>query len=90
MLMTDYLNSWIENTNILNYRDFILIQEKAGFVDDDWTDWMEYDFTDGRLWINNDLKKFLTDLFPKNREEVMDFVKVWFENKFEVNVKYVE
>ena len=88
--MTDYLNSWIENTNILNYRDFILIQQKAGFGDDEWTDWMEYDFSDGRLWVNRSLQRFLVDLFGKRQVETMTFIGKWFEDKFSVDVKYVE
>jgi hypothetical protein len=90
MLMTDYLNSWVESKNILNYRDFILIQEKAGFDEDEWRDWMEYDFTDGRLWINNDFKRFLSDLFAKSVLDIIPFLTEWFENKFNVKVEYTE
>jgi hypothetical protein len=90
MLITHYLNSWVESTNILNYRDFILIQKKAGFDEDEWKDWMEYDFTDGRLWINDDFKRFLSDLFAKSVLDIIPFLTEWFENKFNVKVEYTE
>ena len=88
--MTDYLNSWAEGTNILNYRDFILIQRKAGLDEDEWKDWMEYDFTDGRFWIDNDFKRFMSDLFGKSILDIIPFVTKWFEDKFNVKVEYTE
>jgi len=90
MLMTEYLNSWVENTTILNYRDFILIQQKDGIDEDDWIDWMEYDFNDGRLWINNIFKKFMSDLFGKSVLDIFPIVTKWFEDKFNVKVEYSE
>jgi hypothetical protein len=90
MLMTEYLDSWVENTTILNYRDFILIQEKDGIDEDDWIDWMEYDLNDGRLWINNIFKKFMYDLFGKSVLDIFPIVTKWFEDKFNVKVEYSE
>jgi len=58
MLMTDYLNSWVESN--------------------------------GRLWINNDFKRFLSDLFAKSVLDIIPFVTEWFENKFNVKVEYTE
>jgi hypothetical protein len=51
---------------------------------------MEYDFTDGRLWINNYFKRFLSDLFAKSVLDIIPFVTEWFENKFNVKVEYTE
>jgi len=90
MLMTEYLNSWVENTSVSNHRDFIIIQQKSNFDEDEWTDWMEYDFTDGRLWINNDFKRFMSDLFAKSVLDIIPFVTEWFEDKFNVEVEYTE
>jgi hypothetical protein len=88
-LMTEYLNSWIENKVVSNYMDFILIEEKANEYDE-WETLMEYDSSDDRLWVNRNLIRFLVDLFGKNQVETMTFVGKWFENKFDVEVKYVE
>jgi len=88
-LMTEYLNSWIENKVVSNYMDFILIEEKANEYDE-WETLMEFDSSDDRLWVNRNLIRFLVDLFGKNQVETMTFVGKWFENKFDVEVKYVE
>jgi hypothetical protein len=88
-LMTEYLNSWIENKVVSNYMDFILIEERANEYDE-WETLMEYDFSDGRLWVNRNLIRFLIDLFGKNQVETMTFVGKWLGNKFDVEVKYVE
>jgi hypothetical protein len=88
-LMTEYLNSWIENKVVSNYMDFILIEERANEYDE-WETLMEFDSSDDRLWVNRNLIRFLVDLFGKNQVETMTFVGKWFENKFDVEVKYVE
>jgi len=59
MLMTDYLNSWVESKNILNYRDFILIQEKAGFDEDDFKRFLSDLFAKSVL----DIIPFVTEWF---------------------------
>jgi hypothetical protein len=90
ILMTDYLNTWIENKNVSNHMDFIQISQKTGYDDNDWTDWMEYDFSDGRLWINNEFKRFMSDLFAMSVLDIIPFLTKWFENKFNVDVEYTE
>ena len=70
--------------------DFIQISQKTGYDDNDWTDWMEYDFSDGRLWINNEFKRFMSDLFAMSVLDIIPFLTKWFENKFNVNVEYTE
>jgi predicted N-acyltransferase len=90
IIMTDYLNTWIENKNVSNHMDFIQISQKTGYDDNDWTDWMEYDFSDGRLWINNEFKRFMSDLFAMSVLDIIPFLTKWFENKFNVDVEYTE
>jgi hypothetical protein len=51
---------------------------------------MEYDFSDGRLWINNEFKRFMSDLFAMSVLDIIPFLTKWFENKFNVNVEYTE
>ena len=89
-LMTEYLNGWVENKSISNLTDFILISQQATDDDDSWVDFMEFDYTDGRLWVNRNLQKFLVDLFGKSQVGTMTFIGKWFEGKFGVEVKYVE
>jgi hypothetical protein len=87
-LMTEYLNSWIETKLKSRDSNFIIFSDKVD--DEEWEDTMEYDSSDGRLWVNRNLIRFLVDLFGKNQVETMTFVGKWFENKFDVEVKYVE
>lgn len=82
--MTNYLNSWIDEKNVIRHDPFIIIEDEDEFQ------YMEYDRTDKRLWIENDFKKNLMDLFGKNEIDMRVFVGKWFENKFEVNISYVE
>jgi hypothetical protein len=46
MLMTEYLNGWVENKSISNLTDFILISQQVTDDDDSWVDFMEFDYTD--------------------------------------------
>jgi hypothetical protein len=87
-LMTEYLNSWIETKLKSRDSNFIIFSDRVD--DEEWEDTMEYDSSDGRLWVNRNLIRFLVDLFGKNQVETMTFVGKWFGDKFDVEVKYVE
>ena len=89
MLMTDYLNGWLENKHLSNHDSFIVISRKTEY-EDEWTDFMEFDFSDGRLWINNEVKKFMSDLFGQSVLDLIPFITKWFEERFDVKVNYTE
>jgi hypothetical protein len=88
--MTNYLNSWIESKAVSHSSPFIIVQGQIDQYSEEWEDFMEYDSSDGRLWINKHFKKHLMDLFNKNEVDVRVFVGKWFENKFNVDIKFVE
>ena len=51
---------------------------------------MEYDSEDGRLYVDN---KFLKDFgltYFANEDEAEPVIKDWFENEFEVKIKYIQ
>ena len=87
-LMTEYLNSWIETKLKSRDSNFIIFSDRVD--DEEWEDTMEYDSSDGRLWVNRNLIRFLVDLFGKSQVGTMTFIGKWFEDKFGVEVKYVE
>ena len=87
--MTQYLDSWLSTKHSYNFEEFIIIEYSFGQDDVSDSIVMEHDNTDGRLWFDNDFRKKLTDLFNKSTEEINHFVREWFENKFGVEVKYV-
>lgn len=51
---------------------------------------MEFDHMDGRLWVNRNFQKRLTDTFGLSGGRTKVLLKQWFENKFNVKVEFVE
>lgn len=88
--LTNYLDSWVGGMAVTKSSPFIIISRKISGDEDDWEDSMEHDYIDGRLWVNRDLQRNLMDISNKNEEELKKFLKRWFENKFDVDVEYVE
>ena len=91
MLMTEYLNSWVDTKSVSRHDKFIIFHQEVGLGQwDEWDDVMEYDGSDGRLWVHREFLTLVTDLFGKNKIETMTFIGKWFEDKFGVEVKFVE
>ena len=88
--LAKYLDSWVEDMAVTKSSPFIIISKKISPDEDDWEDSMEHDFIDGRLWVNRNLQRSLMDLSNKNEDELKEFLKKWFENKYDVDVEYVE
>jgi hypothetical protein len=42
---------------------------------------------DKKLYISTDLIKDMISLFNLSQKEVMDYVRIWFRNKYDVEVK---
>ena len=83
-----YIDKFVSRNEIHNLGNYIVIsQETAG---DDWIDYIEYDFSDGRLWINRDVVRRFSDWFGEDDKETIDFFKNWFEKRFDVDIKYTE
>lgn len=88
--ITEYLNSFVDSKAITKSSPFIIISQPNQGDDEVWDDYMEYDWTDGRLWVNKKFKKNLIDLFGMSEPKTHDFIKNWFENRFNVEVEFVE
>lgn len=88
MLMTEYLNSWVNSRKLVEFDRFIVLENPNGEEENDVD--MEYDGDDGRLWMRDSLLNTLIDLFGKSHIETMVFVGKYFEYKFGVEVKKVE
>ena len=85
MLMTEYLDSWVDSKLIQKFDRFIVLEDPVGEPNNEVD--MEYD---GRLWFRKEFRHLLTDLFGKSQVETMTFVGKYFENKFGVEVNKVE
>jgi len=88
MLMTEYLNSWVNSKRLVEFDRFIVLENPNGEEENDVD--MEYDGDDGRLWMRDLLLNTLIDLFGKSHIETMVFVGKYFEHKFGVEVNKVE
>jgi hypothetical protein len=88
MLMTDYINSWIDAKKIIEFDRFIVLENPNGEEENEVE--MEYDGEDGRLWFLKEFRKTLMDLFGKSYIETSVFVGKFFEHKFGVEVNNVE
>jgi hypothetical protein len=88
MLMTEYLNSWVNSRRLVEFDRFIILENPNGEEENDVD--MEYDGDDGRLWVRQELFSTLVDLFGKGENETLDFIGKYFEYKFGVQVVKVE
>lgn len=88
--MSEYLDSMLKEKIVSNSNPFIVISDNIRNEDDTWFDIMEYDHTDGRLWISDKFKKFMSDLFAMSVLDIIPFMTKWFENRFNVQVEYTE
>jgi len=88
MLMTEYLNSWVDSRKITEFDRFIVLENSIGEEENEVD--MEYDGEDGRLWTRQNFLYTLSDLFGKNYVDTMVFVGKFFEYKFGVEVNKVE
>ena len=87
----NYLDSFLDSKIISDLGgNFIVVASKINDNDDTWEDFMEYDRSDGRLWINRDVLKSMNDIFNFDKEKIVKIIREWFENKFNVEIKYFE
>jgi hypothetical protein len=85
----EFMSSYLDNYQSSNHDSFIVISRKTEY-EDEWTDFMEYDYTDGRLWINREFLKNFSDIFALGSEYAKNFITNWFENKFAVKASFTE
>lgn len=86
--ITEYIDDLHNHFSVMKIDGFIVMTEINEEVDDYVV--MEYDSSDGRLYIE---KKFLDKfsiLFPLDMKESKSFIKDWFENMYDVKIKYVD
>ena len=88
MLMTEFLDSWVNSRRLVEFDRFIVLENPNGEEENDID--MEYDGDDGRLWMRDSLLNTLIDLFGKSHIETMVYVGKYFEKKFGVDVNKVE
>lgn len=83
-LSKKYINKELSDLEYYNMDNFIILHD--GVDDDDSEVTLEYDFSDGRLYINREWMELITNLLPIDKKTIELLVDKWFENKFNVTV----
>ena len=87
-LQLQYLNSSIGPES--NFEEFIIIYH-PGEVDEDVFDAiMEYDRTDGRLYIDKSFLNNFGKVYFPNENDAGPFIKDWFEHQYGVDIEYIQ
>ena len=91
-LQINYLNKLI-GSNVSSFDTFIIIYYPLE-NDDEGYDLsevlMEYDYEDGRLYVDNDfIRNFATLYFP-DESQAESVIKNWFETYFGVDINYIQ
>jgi hypothetical protein len=85
-IRASYLNSVVSG-NVAYIDNYIVVYYNE--TDDDDSIAMEYDSDDGRLYLGKDFTLFFKNYFP-NEDDVIPFIKDWFENEFGVKIKFIQ
>ena len=85
-----YLDSWLSTKYLNGFDAYISITSRDEMDDIEDEVYMEYDYEDGRLYVNKHFRKKFMDLFNKSSEESNSFFKDWFEYKIGEKVEYVD
>ena len=86
--MREFIEGFVESKVQYKSGVFFIIEDPN--LGEDYTiQYMEHDYTDGRLWINKDFLEIFDDTFPFAKSLSKDFIKNWFENKYKLNVSHV-
>lgn len=89
-LKTNFLNSYI-TSNILRLDTYLLINNNSNEYDFEILEpFFEYDYSDGRLFINSDIRDNFVSLFGADNSEADEFISNWFSDKFGVTVEFTE
>lgn len=89
-LQLQYLNGFLGN--ISNFDNFIIIYyPNYGDEDDFESDvLMEYDYDDGRLYIDRTFLTNFSKIYFPNDDDAGPFIKDWFENEFGVDIDFMD
>jgi hypothetical protein len=87
-LKTNFLNGYLGD-NVSRLDTYLLVYNTSN--DDDFENlepFFEYDYSDGRLFINSDIRDNFMSLFGADNSEADEFISDWFSDKFGVTVEF--
>ena len=88
--MTEYLNDFLNRCSVAEFDSFIVIDYNLNDAVNEDDVVMEYDSSDGRLYVHESFFEKFTSWFPLDTEQFKSFIKDWFEDIYKVKIKYVE
>lgn len=89
--MSSYLDDKLgENQSIFDSFIILYISRPVEDDDDDTDVIFEYDYDDGRLYIDKDFIETFSRLFPMEIEESIKFMEDWFKRRYPVKINYVD
>jgi hypothetical protein len=91
MLMTDYMDHVLAGKKVSDGGDVLLIYDDLG-EDYEFEEEVSINYTydDSEMSIRMDLINLFTSMFSRDIEQAKEFIKNWFENKFNLEVGYVD
>jgi len=87
--MTNHLNQFMNSRDVSKFDNFIIISETDELYDFNDVS-IEYDYEDGRLFIDEHFINDFISWFSVGVESAEDFIKDWFEETFNVKVEYTQ
>jgi len=91
-LQLQYLNDFHNHASVSKFDNFIIIYyPNYGDEDDFESDvLMEYDYDDGRLYIDRTFLTNFSKIYFPNDDDAGPFIKDWFENEFGVDIDFMD
>ncbi len=91
MLMTNYMDNFLASKKVSDGGDVLIIYDDLG-EDYEFEEEVSINYTydDSEMSIRMDLINMFTSMFSCDIEQAKEFIKNWFENKFNLEVEYVD
>jgi len=91
MLMTNYMDNFLASKKVSDGGDVLIIYDNLG-EDYEYEEEVSIDYTydDSEMSIRMDLINVFSSMFSRDVEQTKEFIKNWFENKFNLEVGYVD
>jgi hypothetical protein len=90
MLMTNYMDNLLASKKVSDGGGFLLIYDDLGedyLYEEEVV--IDYNYDNSEMSIRMDLINMFTSMFSRDIEQAKEFIKNWFENKFNLEVEYV-
>ena len=91
MLMTEYMDHALAGKKVSDEGGVLLIYDDLGedyLYEEEVV--IDYNYDNSEMSIRMDLINMFTSMFSRDIEQAKEFIKNWFENKFNLEVGYVD